>query len=126
LNFEHFPARPQVSIRSENGIEDSNGQKGIENRRLLTCELEMNCTNVGPDGCPEALFSWEFNDRPIRSLAFDGREGVIGIGQREQLMRRRHTVDGGDGEFVLNQQTQLELPAQFVKGNFIIYLANIS
>ena len=109
--------------------EESDGSaEGQQIGRKYTCEVEIVCRSA--EECPEALFSWEFNDRPVRSLARakgEERGGML-LRQREIFHQRRHAaLPGGDNgqEVVVSQQSQLEVPAQFANGeNFRLFGAD--
>jgi hypothetical protein len=47
-------------------IHPSTADQDDQNIRI-TCEAELFCDM--PSDCPEPLFDWQFNDRPIRSLS---------------------------------------------------------
>lgn len=62
--------RPKVSLRRESSENDTNV--------LLKCEVQFNCATRPT--CPEALFDWSFNDRPVRSLT---TRGTLNVGHGE-------------------------------------------
>uniref|UniRef100_A0A914NQL9 Ig-like domain-containing protein n=1 Tax=Meloidogyne incognita TaxID=6306 RepID=A0A914NQL9_MELIC len=102
-------SRPQMSIQIEESREDQYSKK-------FTCEVEIACHSV--EDCPEALFSWEFNDKKIESLTFgNGRQEqqqTIRMGQRENYFKQ---IENGRINKLVKQQSQLELPTKFTKEN---------
>jgi len=97
-----------MSIHIEESKEDQFSKK-------FTCEVEIACHSV--EDCPEALFSWEFNDKPIESLTFGngGQEQhqTIRMGQRENAFKH---IENGRMNRLVKQQNQLELPTKFTRG----------
>jgi len=97
-----------MSIQIEESREDQYSKK-------FTCEVEIACHSV--EDCPEALFSWEFNDKKIESLTFgNGRQEqqqTIRMGQRENYFKQ---IENGRINKLVKQQSQLELPTKFTRG----------
>lgn len=117
INVSNFAARPKVSIKQGYAADDDEEEGTSNGRKVFNCELEINCRSA--EECPEALFSWQFNDRPIRSLAKGSGGQRIRMRQREQLRRR-----DADKKVVVSQQSQLELPAGFAEGKFFSWIIN--
>uniref|UniRef100_A0A1I8BHF8 Ig-like domain-containing protein n=1 Tax=Meloidogyne hapla TaxID=6305 RepID=A0A1I8BHF8_MELHA len=112
MRLEVIP-RPQMSIQIEESNENQSSKK-------FTCELEIACRSV--EDCPEALFSWEFNNKPIQSLAFgNGHQQTIRMGQRGNTFNE---VENGKINKLVKQQSQLELPTKFTKENFGRFACN--
>uniref|UniRef100_A0A915NV97 Uncharacterized protein n=1 Tax=Meloidogyne floridensis TaxID=298350 RepID=A0A915NV97_9BILA len=108
MRLEVIP-RPQMSIHIEESKEDQFSKK-------FTCEVEIACHSI--EDCPEALFGWEFNDKPIESLTFGngGQEQhqTIRMGQRENAFKH---IENGRINRLVKQQNQLELPTKFTREN---------
>jgi hypothetical protein len=113
--------RGAESAETDNREEEEDGTNANGNLKVLTCELEINCSRA--ENCPEALFTWQFNDRPIRSLALGGRKIQMKMkeGGEKQQQQQQQPWHGHQ-----QQQSQLEMPARFMKGlgkGFVIVIA---
>ncbi|KAL3120556.1 hypothetical protein niasHT_007848 [Heterodera trifolii] len=86
-----------VSVYADENNEQNDGSK------RFACEVEFRC--VTAEECPEGLFDWQFNDRPIRSL----------IGAEMIRIRQNDQIDN-DGIW-MNQRSELEVDEHFAKGH---------
>uniref|UniRef100_A0A914HVU1 Uncharacterized protein n=1 Tax=Globodera rostochiensis TaxID=31243 RepID=A0A914HVU1_GLORO len=90
--------KPHVSVFAENSDWSNANQK-------FACEVEFRCASA--EECPEGLFDWQFNDRPIRSLS--GSE-MIRIRQDDERMEK-------DRAIWVRQRSELEVDEHFAKGH---------
>ncbi|KAI1716670.1 immunoglobulin domain-containing protein [Ditylenchus destructor] len=100
-----------------------------KNRNSLVCEVEIECgTQNGNQNytkemdCPEALFDWKFNDRPVRSLAY--KKGRIRIRQAESKLRPSselstdaQSADPNPMSIKRLYTTQIDMPDSFTQNN---------
>uniref|UniRef100_A0A914EKX6 Uncharacterized protein n=1 Tax=Acrobeloides nanus TaxID=290746 RepID=A0A914EKX6_9BILA len=91
-------ARPSMTIHPSTADQDD------QNIRI-TCEAELFCDM--PSDCPEPLFDWQFNDRPIRSLS-NGQGIRIQAIESESRYKRHPSVI---------QTSQIQISTNFSQNN---------